>query len=400
MRVTTANTFERGIDLMQRRAAEMADAQERLISGKRILRASDDPSGAAQVERALAREARADANQRVLEASRNAMALAEGALGDVTNVLRDARTLVVQAGNPVLDDASRRTLGDGLRSLRQQILDIANRDDGTGGWIFGAQGSAAPPFVDAVSGVLFRGAPGQAQAASSEPLALSADGDATFLRALSGNGVFVTQPGASNGPGAWIDNGAVSDPSALTGDPYQLVFTTDPVSGDTTYAVLRDGVPTAALAEPFVSGKAIVIDGMSVTITGTPSDGDTYDLLPASRDLSVFEALDRLADEIALPQRSGPQRTQVVQAALRDLDALLANVNGERARMGEVLRRTDAVEQRIADARLLAQTERSGAEDVDMVQAVSDFSTRQSSYDAALKAYSMVQKLSLFEYIR
>ena len=53
-----------------------------------------------------------------------------------------------------------------------------------------------------------------------------------------------------------------------------------------------------------------------------------------------------------------------------------------------------------ADAKLLAQTERSAAEDIDMVEAVSTFSTRQTSYDAALKAYSMVQKLSLFDYIR
>jgi flagellar hook-associated protein 3 FlgL len=34
-----------------------------------------------------------------------------------------------------------------------------------------------------------------------------------------------------------------------------------------------------------------------------------------------------------------------------------------------------------------------------MVEAISEFQARQSSYDAALKAYSMVQRLSLFNYI-
>jgi flagellar hook-associated protein 3 FlgL len=34
-----------------------------------------------------------------------------------------------------------------------------------------------------------------------------------------------------------------------------------------------------------------------------------------------------------------------------------------------------------------------------MVQAVSDFSNKQTSYQAALQSYSMVQKLSLFNYI-
>jgi flagellar hook-associated protein 3 FlgL len=59
----------------------------------------------------------------------------------------------------------------------------------------------------------------------------------------------------------------------------------------------------------------------------------------------------------------------------------------------------DSVELRIADSKLAAQTERSNAEDLDMVQAISDFQNRQTGYDAALKAYSMVQRMSLFNYI-
>jgi flagellar hook-associated protein 3 FlgL len=70
-----------------------------------------------------------------------------------------------------------------------------------------------------------------------------------------------------------------------------------------------------------------------------------------------------------------------------------------RARTGEALNRMDSVELRIADAKLAAQTERSNAEDLDMVQAISDFQNRQTGYDAALKAYSLVQRMSLFNYI-
>ena len=57
------------------------------------------------------------------------------------------------------------------------------------------------------------------------------------------------------------------------------------------------------------------------------------------------------------------------------------------------------MELRIADNKLEAQTERSAAEDLDMVQAISDFQNRQTGYDAALKAYSLVQRMSLFNYI-
>jgi flagellar hook-associated protein 3 FlgL len=34
-----------------------------------------------------------------------------------------------------------------------------------------------------------------------------------------------------------------------------------------------------------------------------------------------------------------------------------------------------------------------------MVHAISDFQSRQTGYDAALKSYAMVQHLSLFQYV-
>ena len=71
-----------------------------------------------------------------------------------------------------------------------------------------------------------------------------------------------------------------------------------------------------------------------------------------------------------------------------------------RSRAGEALNRLDGLEQRVQQAKLDAQTERSEAEDLDLLAAISDFQNRQSGYDAALKTYSIVQRMSLFEYLR
>lgn len=398
MRITTATALDRAIEVLQRNQQSLTDAQQKLASGKKIARPSDDPTGAARVERALAREARADASQRALEASRNAMTQAEGALGESSELVQQAREIVVQAGNPSLNDDQRKSLADAVRSIRKQLLTVVNRGDGAGGMLFGGQGSSQPPFVDAPGGVQFRGTAGSTMAASGEPLPLSADGGSTFLRARSGNGVFVTAPGSPNSGGAWIDAGRVVDPAAVTGDSYSVVFNTG--GGATTYAVLRNGAPTAVTAAPWRSGQAIEFDGLSIGVNGTPASGDRFEATPAARDLSIFDALDRTATELETRNRSDAQRAQTVMAGLRDIDASISSIVGERARLGEVLNRTDSVEQRLADGKLLAKTERSAAEDIDMVQAASDFSEKQTSYDAALKAYSMVQRLSLFEYIR
>jgi flagellar hook-associated protein 3 FlgL len=115
--------------------------------------------------------------------------------------------------------------------------------------------------------------------------------------------------------------------------------------------------------------------------------------------LSVFGVLDRIATELETPGRSAATISQGVKDGLRDVDAVSANLSALRSRAGEALNRTDSVEQRLSASKLAAQTERSNAEDLDMVQAISDFQNRQSSYDAALKSYSMIQRVSLFQYI-
>ena len=69
-------------------------------------------------------------------------------------------------------------------------------------------------------------------------------------------------------------------------------------------------------------------------------------------------------------------------------------------RPGETLNRLDRLGSRLAQEKLDAQQARSEAEDLDMVQAISDFQNRQSGYDAALQTYSIVQRMSLFDYLR
>ena len=397
MRITTANAFETAVDNLQRRQQELQLAQDRLTSGKRVARASDDPAAAARIERALATSARADANQRGLEASRNAMQQTEGALGNATEAMQQVRELLVAAGNGSYSDAERAHLGARIRGLREQLLSIANRGDGAGGYLFGGQGSAQPPFVDGVGGVVFRGAGGQTEVAADDLLPMTLDGADAWLGARSGNGVFVTTPVAGNGPGAWIDGGRVVDPSALTGADYQVDFAV--AAGATTYSVLMNGAPTAMMNQPYVSGQAIQFDGMAVTVNGTPANGDRFDLQPSTPDLSLFSALDSVASELQLANRSSAQVAQTVARGLRDVDAVFGNLQLQRAMAGESLNRIDAVESRLAETKLGAQTERALAEDLDMVQALSDFQAKQSGYDAALKTYSLVQRMSLFQYL-
>jgi len=396
MRISTASSFDTGIDTLVKRQGELADAQERLASGKRVARASDDPAAAARAEHALAQVLRSDTSQRAVDASRTAIEQTEGALGDAGELLQQAREALVAGGNAAYDDHQRAALAAQVKAIRDQLFAVANRSDGAGSYLFGGQGASQKPFVDAPGGVRFVASAGQLSTEQTTALPLTTDGSAVWLAAPTGNGVFETRaaPGVS---GAQIDGGQVSDPTLLTGADYTLQFSV--AGGATTYAILKNGAPTAVTAAAYVSGQAIGFDGITVGVSGTPADGDRFDIVPSTPTLSVFDALDKAVADLAAGGLSGAQRAQSTADNLRNVDSVMGRMQSARSLAGAVLNRIDSETDRLAAQKLAAQTEQSAAEDLDMVQSISDFQTRQTGYDAALKSYSMVQRLSLFQYL-
>ncbi|MBV8034973.1 flagellar hook-associated protein FlgL [Roseateles sp.] len=402
MRISTANVYEASISNLQRRQTALQQQQQQLTSGKRVLSASDDPTGAARAERALAAIGRVDANQRSLEASRNSMTLAESALGDAGELLQQARETMLNAGNASYPDTERASLAQKLKGLRDQLLAIANRTDGAGGYVFGGQGSAQPPFLDRNGGVTFIGVPGQIQSGNLEDFPLTMDGRGAWESARSGNGFFVTDAGTNSlVPGqaakGWIDSGSVSDPSKLTGHAYSIAIGgTAPSQTYTITPAPADGTPGTGT---FTPGKALEFDGMSMTISGAPVNGDNFSVSPSTDSLKVFDVLDRAISDLLTPNRGAAQITQSNNNAVRDLDAVMTRLQSARSQAGEALNKLDGSETRMSGLKLYSQQEQSAATDLDMTQAISDFSNQQTGYDAALKTYAMVQRMSLFQYI-
>ena len=398
MRVNTATQYERSIETLQQRQQALQASQDRLTSGKRVTRPSDDPTAAARAERALAREVRIDADRRAVDASRQTMTQAESALGDAIELTQRVRELVVQAGNPIYGPAQRASLVDEMRILRQQLFEAANRTDGTGSYLFAGQGASAAPCQGSARRRLSRGPPAGSSAAG-QNLPIAVDGRSAWLAAPSGNGVFVTGAADGNRGGAWVNAGQVTDPAAVTGASYRIEFS-DAGGGAVQWEIVPAPDAGPGGPQPFVSGQAIEFDGLALSISGTPMDGDAFTIEPSSRDLSLFDVVDRLITELGDAGRTGAQVTQTVQFGMRDLDAAMAMLSTTRSRLGGVLSQAEGLQQRLGDDKIVAQTERALAEDLDIAEAATEFQSRQTSYDAALRAYSMIQDLSLFDYIR
>ncbi|NCT81768.1 MAG: flagellar hook-associated protein 3 [Comamonadaceae bacterium] len=401
MRLATAHLYDTSIANLQRRQQALQNHQQQLTSGKRVSQASDDPTAAARAERALASMGRIDANQRALEASRNGMTLAESALGDAEELMQQARETMLSAGNASYSDAERQSLANKLQGIRDQLLAIANRSDGAGGYLFSGQGSANPPFLDQAGGVSYVGVAGSFQTGNIDNFPLSIDGRAAWEQARGGNGSFVTDAGANsitgNPAAAWVDSGRVLNPSLTTGQNYRVdISGTAPTQ---TYSVTNTDTGAGVAGGSYKSGEAISFDGISLTITGTPADGDNFSVAPATNSLKLFDVLDRAISELKTPLRTNAQIAQSNSGRVRDMDAVMGGLQNARSQAGEVLNGLDGAETRMAALKQYSTEEKSAAEDLDMVQGISDFQNQQSGYQTALQTYAMVQRMSLFQYI-
>jgi len=415
-RLSTANTYDNALRNLQNKQTSLANLQENLTSGKRVVVASDDPTGAAQAERALTRLSRITSDQRALEMQRNSIASAESTLGDAVDALQNIRELVVSAGNGAYSASERRAIALQISGLRDQVISLANRNDSNGLPLFSALGSALAPFVGPQAppqDYTFNGLPGQT-ASSEVAIPFALDGDRAFMHQPARDGVYnVTVSNSITGSipssrtlqtgNVTIANSALVNGSAYTINVTGVDTVTVPGTTTVTYNIAETpnvGGPYTALTSSFSTAQqgpmtVTGMPGLSLTIKGTPAVGDT---IQVDTSASVFSVLDDAINDIG-NAANGNAASQAVSQALHNIDIGMERLSAVRGQAGDLLNRADRITSSQEKRSVQLEADRSRAEDLDMIKGVSDFQNQQTGYQAALQSYAQVQKLSLFNYI-
>ncbi|HUN69910.1 MAG TPA: flagellar hook-associated protein FlgL [Burkholderiales bacterium] len=402
MRVSTSWIYSSGAADLSRKQAEMQRTQQQLSSGRRVLTPADDPiaaSAALAVEQAGAQNDQYARNQGFAQ---DTLRLVESTLAQAGNTLQDVRELAIQANNDTLGAADRASLAVAVRGKIAELLGTANTRDGAGGYLFSGYQDSVQPFASTVAGVAYQGDQGSRalQVGATRQIGVSASGAEVFEGAHSGNGRFTVAAAAANSGGAIADTGQVTDPAALTGHAYKLVFS---VSGPaTTYDVIDTATSsTVTSGATYTPGSAIGFGGMQFTVSGAPANGDTFTLAPSARQ-SVFKTLDDLASLLEGSASGAVTQAQFhtgVGNAIASLDQANDHLLAVRTDVGARLGELDSLASQTSSAGVLQKQDLSRLVDLDYAEAASRLAQQQTSLQAAQQSYLRVTGLSLFNFL-
>ena len=449
MRISTSQIYDAGALSIQNGQSNLFKLQNQLSTGRRVLTPQDDPVASAHalvVTQTMAVNTQSMNNQ---SAANSQLGLVDSQLAGLTDVLQSVRERVVQAGNTTYSQSNRESMAFELESRLNEIIGIANSDNGVGEYLFsGYSGNVKPFSINAAlpasspattSPVTYSGDDGERllQVSSSRQMAISVAGSDVFMNAKNGNGTFVTAtggnlasdlsalgftpPSAGNNKGsATIDAGSVLDQGKwnAVGNPSDfMVRFTVTAAGGTTYQLYNNTNPAAPVAllaapQPYTSGQAIKLQdtaippafdyGVQFTVQGQPSDGDSLTVAPSTNQ-SLFQTMQNLIGILRTPVGSSTYTTTQfsndLSAQLTNLDQSLNNILRVQATVGTRMQELESLGNLSSDLDVQYKSTLSDLQDVDYAKTISEYIQQNTNLEAAQKSFVQISGLSLFNYM-
>ncbi len=397
MRIATSTIQQAALSGMLRQQTMLSRTQNEVASGRRVQTPADDPVAAARIaelEHMLAENQRYATSS---EALTNRLSYEERAIADITTALQRLQELALQANNGVVDGNSRRMIAAEMRTRAAEILDIANRQDVNGEYLFAGFRGSTRPFERTPAGVEFRGDTAQrlVQVGGSQFIADGHSGEQVFVDVPEGNGTFTTAVAEANTGAGVINPGSLLNPGAWIADDYDIVFTTP-----STYEI-RDSANALVQAGNFQSDAEIAFRGISVRISGAPATGDRFEVRPAgTRDL--FLTLDALIATVESSTVTAPERARFgshMAASIAQIGTSLDHLARVRAEVGARLNAVETSNAARQDLEVESRAMLSSLRDVDFAVAITRMNEQLVGLQAAQQSYARIARLSLFDYL-
>lgn len=407
MRISTNQLFDRSIQSVLDNQSDLSDVQQQLATGKKLLRPSDDPVGAAQVVRIAEELDKLTQFQRNNSLLTNALEQEEAVLRNVTQSVQRARQLAIQSGNGILSQQDRAAIGVEISQIRDEVFDLMNSRDSNGEFIFAGFQADSPAFVFNATApgnkYTFQGDDGRNQIRVSDTVLVEQgdSGKEVFENVLARLKADITGGSGTNASldiaqQATFDQFHLSnyDPVTAANNVYRGTVN----GAGTQIDFINAGTGAAAGSVNFTSGQPFTFNGLELNITG--GAGDTLEFTLAQPEKkNIAETLNDLFVALDNATISGSAYEEAIDDAIVGIDNALEAVANTTAAVGGRINVAQSALATNLDLEIAAKSARSTIEDVDYAEAASELSRQETALQAAQATFPRVTGLSLFDFI-
>lgn len=401
MSASLFTNFSASIGLQE---AQINILEQQIASGYAVQTPSQNPA-AYETATIAQNQIGALTNQNATQASiQTKLASVTNAYGSVSTLYNNIQSVIEQALNGTTSPDQLQTFSTQIQSFSQQLVGLANATAPDGTYLFGGSRSTLIPFQTESDGqVVYLGDSGQSQAAiTPNTTAGTLASGSVFVSALAGNGYAIATAGATNaGTATLLSEGVVQTQTAAAFQAGTAPITLSFAAGASglTYTATENG--TAIATGAATDGTTIQLAGQNFQLNGAPVAGDSFTISP-SRPQTAFALLQGLSTSLSTAVSSSASKAQLTQTLSNGLATLAQyqqTLLTAQAQNGVTLQAISNAGSSNTNQSTALQLTVTNAVGTDMPSAMTQLNETITSVQAAAKAFSAVQNLSLFQYL-
>jgi len=154
MTISTTQLFSRGVQLMNKQQTDLASIQEKVATGKELVRPSDSPDLAVNIARIKSTIGQLDSYKDSLNSVNDRLRIEESYVEGAKDVLIKLKQLTIQGANAAMSGRDREVLAVEVDELVAEMRNLANGTDANGNFLFAGSRVSDPPYAEDDDGVI------------------------------------------------------------------------------------------------------------------------------------------------------------------------------------------------------------------------------------------------------
>lgn len=416
MTISTSLFFSKAVSLMSQNQTDLATMQEKVATGKEIVRASDGVDKALNIARLKASISKLESYEQSLNMVSDRLRIEESYIQGNSDTLTEIRTLVIQGANGSYSANDRQVIALQIEELVNEIQSMANGTDANGNYLFAGTRTRTQPYQKDGSGLI-------KYVGDQVETSVNYTDTRTSQTGRSGPDVFQSvfterQLNVVEGVYDWdVGTVAAGDSVSITIDGQRVEYTAS--VSDNTHSVAQQifnqiqSNIDSGLTQDFevtLNGTAIEMvatDGVERAISRSSvravggTSGAEVDIEPTQAPdpgrrerVEFFEALNTIVSRMRSGTQDDIQNTIDYLDQMIDQSTLgLADIGVERASIQSEIDLNQ-------DLKATLTSTLSSTEDLDYTTAITKLQAKMMALEAAQSSFAKISNLSVFNFLR